>query len=134
MGNGYLSATVAVAPPPPPPAPKVVAAAAPSGPKQITVGGDVEEAMLLHQVRPVYPPMARAARITGTVRMKAVIGTDGTIKNLTAMSGHPMLLDAAMNAVRQWVYKPTVLDGVLMEVNTEIVARFNLATGRTPTG
>ena len=134
MGNGYLSATVAVAPPPPPPAPKVVAAAAPSGPKQITVGGDVEEAMLLHQVRPVYPPMARAARITGTVRMKAVIGTDGTIKNLTAMSGHPMLLDAAMNAVRQWVYKPTVLDGVLMEVNTEIVVHFNLATGGTPTG
>lgn len=135
MGNGVMGSAVAVAPPPPPPpAPKVVVAAAPSGPKQITVGGDVEEAMLLHQVRPVYPAMARAARITGTVRMKAVIGTDGTIKNLTAMSGHPMLVDAAMNAVRQWVYKPTVLDGVLMEVNTEIVVHFNLATGGPPTG
>jgi len=78
--------------------------------------------------------MARSARITGTVRMKAVIGTDGTIKNLTAISGHPMLVDAAMNAVRQWVYKPTVLDGVLFEVNTEIVVHFNLARGGPPTG
>ena len=135
VGNGVFGGALPVAapPPPPPPAPKVVAAA-PSGPKQITVGGDVEEAMLLHQVRPVYPAMARSARITGTVRMKAVIGTDGTIKNLTAISGHPMLVDAAMNAVRQWVYKPTVLDGVLFEVNTEIVVHFNLARGGPPTG
>ncbi|HSR07634.1 MAG TPA: energy transducer TonB, partial [Bryobacteraceae bacterium] len=134
-GTGFLSGALPVAapPPPPPPVPKVVAAV-PSGPKQITVGGDVEAAMLLHQVRPVYPAMARSARITGTVRMKAVIGTDGTIKNLTAISGHPMLVDAAMNAVRQWVYKPTVLDGVLMEVNTEIVVHFNLAPGGSPTG
>ena len=133
MGNGFLSGAVSVAPPPPPPpAPKVVAA--PSGPQQITVGGDVEAAMLLHQVRPVYPAMARAARITGTVRMKAVIGTDGTIKNLTAISGHPMLVDAAMNAVRQWIYKPTILDGKLMEVNTEIVVHFNLAPGGPPSG
>ena len=130
-GNGVFGGALPVAPPPP--APKVVAAA-PSGPKQITVGGDVEAAMLLHQVRPIYPAMARSARITGTVRMKAVIGTDGTIKNLTAISGHPMLVDAAMNAVRQWVYKPTVLDGVLMEVNTEIVVHFNLAPGGPLTG
>jgi protein TonB len=68
--------------------------------------------MLLQQVRPVYPAMARAARIAGNVRLKAVIGTDGRIKNLIAVSGHPMLVDAAMNAVRQWVYKPTVLDGM----------------------
>ena len=90
--------------------------------------------MLLHQVRPVYPSMARSARITGTVRMKAVIGTDGTIKNLIAVSGHPMLVDAAMNAVRQWVYKPTVLDGKLVEVNTEIVVHFGLSAGGAPTG
>ncbi|HSR07289.1 MAG TPA: energy transducer TonB, partial [Bryobacteraceae bacterium] len=104
-GNGVFGGAVAVAPPPAPPPPPAKVAVAPSGPKQITVGGDVEAAMLLHQVRPVYPAMARSARITGTVRMKAVIGTDGTIKNLTAISGHPMLVDAAMNAVRQWVYK-----------------------------
>ena len=90
--------------------------------------------MLLHQVRPVYPAMARAARIAGTVRMKAVIGTDGTIKDLIAVSGHPMLVDAAMNAVRQWVYKPTILDGKLVEVNTEIVVHFGLAVPGAPTG
>jgi protein TonB len=132
-GNGVFGTALAVAPPPPPPPPAKVVAAA-GGPKQIEVGGDVEAAMLLHQVRPAYPAMARAARITGTVRMKAVIGTDGTIKNLIAVSGHPMLVDAAMNAVRQWVYKPTVLDGVLFEVNTEIVVHFNLASMGAPTG
>jgi periplasmic protein TonB len=68
------------------------------------------------------------------VRLKAVIGTDGKIKNLTAISGHPLLVDAAMNAVRQWVYKPTVLDGTSVEVNTEIVVHFGLATPATPTG
>jgi protein TonB len=131
-GNGVFGGALPVAAPPPPPPPKVVAAA--SGPKQITVGGDVEAAMLLHQVRPVYPAMARAARIAGTVRMKAVIGTDGTIKDLIAVSGHPMLVDAAMNAVRQWVYKPTILDGKLVEVNTEIVVHFGLAVPGAPTG
>jgi protein TonB len=123
-------------PPPAPPPPVHVAAAAPapSGPKQITVGGDVEAAMLLHQVRPPYPSMARLARITGDVRLKAVIGTDGKIKNLTAISGHPLLVDSAMNAVRQWVYKPTVLDGLSVEVNTEIVVHFGLSTPGSPTG
>ena len=134
VGNGVTGGAVVLAPPPPPAACAEVVAAAPSGPKQITVGGDVEEAMLLHQVRPVYPALARAARITGNVRLKAVIGTDGRIKNLIAVTGHPMLVDAAMNAVRQWVYKPTVLDGVLFEVNTEIVVHFNLAAGGPPTG
>ena len=90
--------------------------------------------MLLHQVRPVYPSMARLARITGDVRLKAVISTEGKIKNLTAVSGHPLLVDSAMNAVRQWVYKPTVLDGMLVEVKTEIVVHFGLTTPGTPTG
>lgn len=78
--------------------------------------------------------MARLARITGDVRLKAVIGTDGKIKNLTAISGHPLLVDSAMNAVRQWVYKPTVLDGLSVEVNTEIVVHFGLSTPGSPTG
>ena len=133
-GTGFFSGALPVAAPPLPPPPKVVAAAAPSEPQQITVGGDVEAAMLLQQVRPVYPAMARSARIAGNVRLKAVIGTDGRIKNLIAVSGHPMLVDAAMNAVRQWIYKPTVLDGMLVEVNTEIIVRFGLATPGAPTG
>ena len=122
-GTGFFSSALPLVPPPPPPPAKVVAAAS-SGPKQITVGGDVQAAMLLQQVRPVYPSMARTARIAGNVRLKAVIGTDGKIKNLTAVSGHPLLVDAAMNAVRQWVYMPTMLDGISVEVNTEIVVRF----------
>jgi len=131
-GTGFFSGALPLAAPPPPP--KGVAAAAVSEPKQITVGGDVEAAMLLQQVRPAYPAMARSARIAGNVRLKAVIGTDGRIKNLIAVSGHPMLVDAAMNAVRQWIYKPTVLDGMLVEVNTEIIVRFGLATPGAPTG
>ncbi len=134
-GTGFFGGALPVAaPPPPPPPPPKVAAAPHSGPKQITVGGDVEAAMLLEKVQPAYPSMARLGRISGTVRMKAVIGTDGKIKNLTAVSGHPLLVDAAMNAVRQWVYKPTVLDGMLVEVNTEIVVHFGLATPGAPTG
>jgi len=133
-GAGFFSGALPVAAPPLPPPPKVVPAAAPSEPKQIIVGGEVEAAMLLQQVRPVYPAMARSARIAGSVRLKAVIGTDGRIKNLVAVSGHPMLVDAAMNAVRQWVYKPTVLDGMLVEVNTEIIVRFGLATPGPPSG
>ena len=132
-GTGFFNGALPVAPPPPPPPAKVVAAAS-SGPKQITVGGDVEAAMLLQQVRPVYPSMARLARIAGNVRLKAVIGMDGRIKNLTAISGHPLLVDAAMNAVRQWVYKPTILDGISVEVSTEIVVHFGLATPGSPTG
>jgi len=133
-GAGFFSGALPVAAPPLPPPPKVVPAAAPSEPKQIIVGGEVEAAMLLQQVRPVYPAMARSARIAGSVRLKAVIGTDGRIKNLVAVSGHPMLVDAVMNAVRQWVYKPTVLDGMLVEVNTEIIVRFGLATPGPPSG
>jgi len=124
-GTGFFSNALQVAPPPPPP-PKAVVVAAPSAPRQINVGGDVEAAMLLHQVRPVYPSMARAARIAGSVRLKAVIGADGKIKNLTVVSGHPLLVEAALNAVRQWSYRPTVLDGVSVEVNTEIIVRFGL--------
>lgn len=134
-GGGGFSNALAVAPPPPPPPPPPKAVAAPTAPRQITVGGDVEAAMLLHQVQPTYPAMARTARITGSVRLKAVIGPDGKIKNLTAVSGHPMLVEAALNAVRQWTYRPTVLDGVPVEVNTEIIVRFGLtSSGSAPVG
>ena len=126
-GTGFFSNAVGVAPPPPP-MPKAVAAASPPPPaiKQVTVGGDVEEAMILQKTSPVYPSLARQGHIHGSVVLKAIIGTDGRIKNLTAMSGHPLLVESAMNAVRHWIYKATVLDGVPVEVNTEIVVRFQL--------
>jgi periplasmic protein TonB len=121
------NAPLAEAPPPP----KIAALAAPpppAAPRQIQVGGDVEAALLLVQTPPVYPIAARQARIQGIVKLMAIIGTDGKIKNLTIISGHPLLVQAALNAVRHWVYRATVLDGVPVEVNTDIEVRFGLTS------
>jgi periplasmic protein TonB len=81
---------------------------------------------LIHRVDPLYPPMARAARIQGAVVLAAVIARDGTIKNLQLISGHPLLVEAAMEAVRQWRYKPYILNGEAIEVETQITANFVL--------
>jgi periplasmic protein TonB len=122
---------VTIAPPPPAP-PPVAVAMAPSPPamtpKRITVGGEVESAMLLEQPAPVYPLMAKQARIRGSVVLKAIIGVDGKVKDLVAVSGHPFLVQAAVEAVRKWIYRPTVLDGVPVEVDTTIEVRFGLRT------
>ena len=83
-------------------------------------------ANILRQVKPPYPPLAKQARIQGTVRFNAVIGKDGTIQNLTLVSGHPMLVQSAQEAVKQWVYKPTLLNGEPVEVITTIDVNFTL--------
>jgi protein TonB len=76
---------------------------------------------------PVYPPLAKATRITGTVVMHAVIGTDGAIKELAPVGKpHPMLLSAALEAVRQWTYEPSFLNGQPVEVDLEITVNFAL--------
>jgi protein TonB len=132
-GTGSFSNVLSVAPPPPPPPPKAAVLAPPPPPPtptQISVGGDVQAALIVQQVQPVYPRLARQGHIHGTVELKAVIGTDGRIKDLKVLSGHPLLVEAAMNAVRRWVYRPTILNGVPVEVNTEIEVRFGL-TART---
>ena len=72
----------------------------------------------MKQPRPIYPPLAKQARIQGVVRLNAIIGKDGTIQNLTVASGHPLLVPAALEAVKQWVYKPTLLNGEPVEVVT----------------
>ena len=87
---------------------------------------NVQAALILVQTQPAYPMAARQGRIHGTVKLMAVIGTDGKIKNLTAVSGHALLVQAALEAVRHWIYRPTVLDGVPVEVNTDIEVRFSL--------
>ena len=74
--------------------------AIPVTPKQIRVGGNVQSAKLVRQPKPVYPPLARQARIQGVVRFTAIIGKDGTIQNLQLMSGHPLLVQSAQDAVR----------------------------------
>jgi protein TonB len=123
-GTGFFSSALSVAPPPPPP-PKAVAPL-PATPKQITVGGDVQAGRLLQMVQPVYPTLARQGRIQGNVQLKAIISPDGKIKTLRVVSGHPLLVDAALDAVRHWTYQPTLLNGNPVEVKTEILVRFEL--------
>jgi len=123
--GGIISSVPTAAPPPPPP--PVKQEVKPQAPRRITVGGNVQQAMLIYQPKPVYPPLAKQARIQGTVRFTAIIGRDGTIQNLTVVSGHPLLVQAATEAVRQWRYKPTLLNGEPVEVVTQIDVNFTLS-------
>jgi protein TonB len=114
---------VQVAPPEPPHhAAAQQAAALP----RIRVGGGVQAAKLIFGPKPVYPPMAKAARISGSVHLSALISADGRIRGLQLVSGHPLLTQAAFNAVKQWVYQPTLLNGEPVEVLTEIDVNFVL--------
>ena len=94
--------------------------------KRIRVGGQVQQASLINKVQPVYPPLAKQARISGTVRLQAVIAKDGSIIELQVLSGHPLLQQAALDAVRQWKYRPTLLNGEPVEVDTTIDVIFSL--------
>jgi protein TonB len=118
--TGILGSTTAA--PPPPPVKEV-----PKTPKQIRVGGNVQAANLIKKITPQYPALAKQARIQGTVRFTAIIGKDGTIQNLTLVSGHPLLVPSATEAVKQWVYKPTLLNGEPVEVITQIDVNFTLS-------
>ena len=95
-------------------------------PQRIRVGGNVQSANLIRKVTPIYPSGAKADRIQGTVRFTAVIAKDGNIQTLTPLSGHPLLVDAAQQAVQQWTYKPTLLNGQPVEVVTTIDVNFTL--------
>lgn len=98
-------------------------------PQRVRVSAGVTEGLLIHKVQPMYPPLARSARIQGQVVLQAVIGKDGTIQNLRAVSGHPMLTPSAIDAVKQWRYKPYFLNGEPVEVDTQITVNFTLAGG-----
>jgi protein TonB len=82
--------------------------------------------MLIHRVEPLYPPVARQTRIQGTVQLHAVIARDGSIASLEALSGHPLLIRAALDAVRQWRYRATLLGSEPVEVETYITVIFKL--------
>jgi len=103
-----------------PPPPKVT-------PKRVTVGGNVQAARLVNRVQPIYPPLARQTRISGTVKLHAIIGKNGAVEQLQVVSGHPLLVQSALDAVRQWRYQPTLLNGDPVEVDTEIDVIFSLA-------
>jgi protein TonB len=124
--NGLLGSLAIPAPVPSIPPKAAVTPEAPTAPKQIRVGGDVEAASLIHEVKPEYPVVAKHARIEGEVRFKATIAIDGTVKDLHFISGHPLLVDAARAAVVQWVYRPTYLNGHPAEVLTDITVKFSL--------
>ncbi|HWR15686.1 MAG TPA: energy transducer TonB [Terriglobales bacterium] len=98
-------------------------------PQRVRVSQGVSEGLLVHQVKPTYPALARQARIQGTVVLAAAIGKDGTIQNLRLISGHPMLAPAALDAVKQWKYRPYFLNGEPVEVDTQITVNFTLAGG-----
>jgi len=118
--GGVLGGVIGGAGTAPPPPPKVA-------PRRVTVGGNVQAARLVNRVQPLYPPLARQTRISGTVKLHAIIGKNGAVEQLQVVSGHPLLVQSALDAVRQWRYQPTLLNGEPVEVDTEIDVIFSLA-------
>ena len=98
-------------------------------PQRVRVSSGVSTGMLVRKVPPSYPPLARQARIQGTVILQATISKEGSIENLQLISGHPMLAPAAIEAVKQWKYKPYILNGEPVEVDTNITVNFTLSGG-----
>jgi protein TonB len=93
---------------------------------RIRQGGNVTAAKLVNKVQPLYPPLARQTRISGTVRLHAIIGKNGQVEQLEVISGHPLLVQAALDAVKQWRYQATTLNGEPVEVDTTIDVIFSL--------
>lgn len=120
QANAPQAATGSVPPPP------AISGQSPAVPSPIQVGSTIAAANLTSQVAPVYPPLAKAAHVEGTVQFQATVGTDGSIKSLQVLSGPPLLIQAAMEAAKQWVYKPTLLNGSPVEVVTTIDINFTL--------
>jgi periplasmic protein TonB len=112
---GGVIGGVGAAPPPPKPTQQ-----------RIRQGGQVQAAKLVNKVQPMYPPLARQTRISGTVRLHAIIAKNGSVEQLEVISGHPLLVQAALDAVRQWKYQPTTLNGENVEVDTTIDVIFSL--------
>jgi protein TonB len=106
-----------VAPPPPPPA---------ATPDRIKVGGEVQSASLVKQITPDYPGIAKTARVSGTVTLRAIISKDGSIEKLEYVSGPPLLMASAIRAVKEWKYRPTMLNGQPVEVDTTVQVVFSL--------
>jgi TonB family protein len=95
-------------------------------PARTRVGGDNAEGYLVSEVQPVYPLLARQEGIEGDVVLRVVVGTDGAVKKLSVISGHPLLIQAAIDAVRQWKYTPPLRNGKPVEVKTKITVAFQL--------
>lgn len=98
--------------------------------KKRMVQGHIDPAMLIHRVEPVYPTLARQIGRAGKVELRAIIATDGTIQSLRVISGDPFFYQSALEAVRQWRYRPTVLNGEPVEIDTFITVIYNMDRGR----
>jgi protein TonB len=116
-GQGLMVGSSGPALPPPPKA---------TAPARIKQGGNVTAASIVTQTRPVYPALARQARIQGNVVLHAIIDKDGKVAQLEVVTGHPLLVQAALDAVKQWRYKPTLLNGDPVEVDTTITVTFTM--------
>ena len=101
--------------------------AAPVMPKRLRISQGVTEGRLIQKIEPAYPTLARSARIQGDVVLSAIISKTGEIQNLVLVSGHPMLVPAAIQAVKQWRYRPFLLNGEPVEVETTITVVFQLS-------
>jgi protein TonB len=119
MGNGLLKA-----PPPKAPADKPLTPKPSSDPVRVSSG--VQMAKLIHQVVPVYPALARTARVSGVVHLLGIIGRDGRIRSLQVIAAHPLLTQAAVDAVSRWIYKPTLLSNEPVEVIAPIDVVFTI--------
>jgi TonB family protein len=100
-------------------------------PKRVRLRSDAAEKMLTSKVPPIYPLLAKQSRIQGTVILKAIIGIDGSIEVLHLIQGHPLLAQAAMDAVKRWKYKPYLSNGKPVEVETMITVNFKLSSLKT---
>lgn len=100
----------------------------PATPQRIRISAGVTKGLLIQRIEPPYPTLAKAARVQGDVVLSAVIDSNGHITNLLLVSGHPMLVPAAIAAVKQWRYKPYLLNGQPVEVETTITVIFTLSS------
>src|SRR5215469_9372096 len=116
-GNVMGGIGTGAAPPPPP---------RPATPSRIKVGGAVQAASLVNQVKPEYPPIAQSAHVSGTVVLHAIIAKDGAVEKLQYVSGPPLLMASAMSAVKEWKYRPTMLNGQPVEVDTTVQVVFSM--------
>src|SRR5271165_6137598 len=129
LANGAPASVINIVKNVPVAEPKIPVTEPKIAPQKVRVSSGVAEGLLVHQVLPRYPQPARQARVEGTVVLQVIIGKDGTVQSLHVVSGHPMLTQAATDAVKQWRYKPYSLDGEPVEADTQINVKFTLPPG-----
>jgi TonB family protein len=124
---GPNSGNIKPLPPPLSPAPPRQPQSNPGASGRVRVGSNIAAVNLIHSVPPVYPQLAKDERIEGVVTLEATINKDGTVENLNVINGHPLLIQPAVEAVKQWVYTPVLLNGEPVGVVTTLSVNFALA-------